>query len=687
MQKRVPECMDMKLRYALAPLIAATATVGAAPPDLAGFEETVVPYLEEYCLTCHDTETQKGNLSLEEIDPNLQAGDDLEMWRMVFDQVHFREMPPAKKKQPSAGETEAVLAWLRGEMRKTQLPGAPVDPRYAEPKYGNYIDHAALFGERLARVYPSPPRIWRLRDAIYDRVVPSLSPGERIGGLANGLGMVDGSDFKDYAVTYFVDEASTSPLLGNAKKVAVALLGPKSRDGAFKALVADEPPGKEAVDAAVVLAFQRMLGRRPTAEEQTRFHGFHERAKATGGHRPAAKALLTAVLMQPEFLYREELGDGKVDEFGRTRLAPREIGYSLSYALTDAPVKEFLDAAEQGGLATREQVAALVRERLTGEGGALDLGGNPRVLQFFREYFNYRFANEVFKDSPEGAAHNASLLVSDLEMTVREIVQADRDLLRRLLTTREYYVNVKIETKNGPTKGKLVKGHTNTKHYHTAFGLPMDWKWSAEQQPVTFREDERAGVLTHPAWLAAWSGNFENHPVQRGKWIRTHLLGGTVPDVPIGVDARVPEIEHVTYRDRLKMATEPSECWRCHRNMDPLGVGFERFDHYGRVQRVEEGQPIDASCEIDRTMEPSLHRTFPHPAAMMDFLAESEFVEQVFVRHVFRFYLGRNETLGDANTMQDAHRAYRESDGSFRELVVSLLSSDSFLLRSVRRGQ
>ena len=66
---------------------------------------------------------------------------------------------------------------------------------------------------------------------------------------------------------------------------------------------------------------------------------------------------------------------------------------------------------------------------------------------------------------------------------------------------------------------------------------------------------------------------------------------------------------------------------------------------------------------------------------MMDFLAKSERVEQVFVRYAFRYFMGRNETLGDANTLQDAHKAYRESGGSFNALVLSLLSSDSFLLR------
>ena len=50
--------------------------------------------------------------------------------------------------------------------------------------------------------------------------------------------------------------------------------------------------------------------------------------------------------------------------------------------------------------------------------------------------------------------------------------------------------------------------------------------------------------------------------------------------------------------------------------------------------------------------------------------------------NVFRFFLGRNETLGDGKTLQEAHKAYVESDGSMKALVVSLLSSDSFIYRA-----
>lgn len=668
-------------RFAQLPIaiIFASSAPAAPSPDLDGFRGTVLPFLENYCFDCHNSETQKGKLSLEGIEPDIIGGEQLETWRLVRDQLHFHDMPPAKKAQPGKPERTAVLAWLRGEFLKSQEPDSISVEKLSLPQFGNYVDHQALFDQRRARVDPAPPRVWRLRPDIYDSVVPRL--GEGVSGLANALSYADGPVIKDFAGEYFIDEASTSPLLGNAKKVAAALVGPKSKDRVFKQLVDENvTPSDELVQSAIAHAFRKVLGRDPTGSEAARFLTFYKKAHKTGGTATAGTALLTAVLMQPEFLFRCELGDGQPDQFGRVRLTQREIAYALSYALDDQPVAAFLDAAGDGRLADADEIETLLREHLQDDSKAYDK--NPRLMQFFREYFDYPNATEIFKDQPEGGQHEPEWLVADLEMTIADILREDREVLKTLLTTRRFYVNATFGSKK--KSNSLVRRNEKRGKYETTFNLPPDWRWSAEQQPLEFRKDERAGVLTHPAWLAAWSGNFDNHPVQRGKWVRTHLLAGSVPNVPIGVDARVPELEHKSFRDRLAMATSAAECWRCHRSMDPLGVAFERYDHYGRFQRLDVGQPVDASAEVSRTMFPELHRKFSGPTEMMEFLGNSERVEQVFVRYAFRYFMGRNETLGDANTLQDAYKAYRGNEGSFNALVVSLLSSDSFLLRRTK---
>jgi hypothetical protein len=66
---------------------------------------------------------------------------------------------------------------------------------------------------------------------------------------------------------------------------------------------------------------------------------------------------------------------------------------------------------------------------------------------------------------------------------------------------------------------------------------------------------------------------------------------------------------------------------------------------------------------------------------MIDRLAKAERVRQSIIRHAFRFYMGRNEMLSDSETLIAADKAYLESGGSFKAVIVSLLTSDSFIYR------
>ncbi len=640
-------------------------------------------FLENYCLDCHDGDTQKGNLSLENLQLKIHDEVSLETWRLVYEQIQFRDMPPKRKKQPSSKERRSALNKIHSELLKTQEPSYSQIDKLQLPEFGNYVDHQKLFKQRRSHVTPAPPRIWRLRPDIYDRSIPNLA--ERVQGLANGLTLKDGSGFKDYAITYFLDEASTRTLLNNAKRITKGMVSERSKVKSFKRLVQEAPPPSEKqIHSAIQDGFQRVLDRVPTTEEKGRFFRFYLKAKEIGGIQSAGQAVLTAILMQPEVLFRQELGEGEIDEHGRIRLSSSEAAIAMSYALADAPISEFLSASKEKKFLTSETVAQLLRKSLASEKLFEE---HPRIIEFFREYFHYPFVTEVFKDKPDDyGIHDPGLLLGDLELSIKDILVSDQQVLKTLLTTRSFYVNVTRRYDKKLRKETLQKSHKNKWNYHLSFNLPLDWKWSLSQQPVAFPKEERAGLLTHPAWLAAWSGNFENHPVQRGKWVRTHLLGGSVPDVPIGVDARVPEDPHKTFRQRLEETTKKAECWRCHRNMDPLGVVFERYDHYGRYRRVEAQQSVDSSGEISRTGIADLDgKKVANPVELMEILSESQHVEQVFVRHAFRFFLGRNESLGDANTLQDAHRAYRDSNGSFKELIVSLLSSESFLLRQVRK--
>ncbi|MDB4537408.1 DUF1588 domain-containing protein [Akkermansiaceae bacterium] len=219
-------------------------------------------------------------------------------------------------------------------------------------------------------------------------------------------------------------------------------------------------------------------------------------------------------------------------------------------------------------------------------------------------------------------------------------------------------------------------------------------------QPFTV--PNRKGILTHPAWLVAHSQNTETDPVRRGKWIREKLLAGYVPDVPITVDAQIPEDHHRTLRERLHGVTSKEECWKCHVHMNPLGLTFEVFDDFGRYRLAEslehpenvlkkaqgkfaapiyQTKPVNPLGHLEGTGDPALDGEVKDAFELIDRLAKSRRVQQSIIRHAFRYFMGRNEMLSDSQTLIDAETAYVRSGGSFNMLILSLLTSDSFIYR------
>jgi hypothetical protein len=139
--------------------------------------------------------------------------------------------------------------------------------------------------------------------------------------------------------------------------------------------------------------------------------------------------------------------------------------------------------------------------------------------------------------------------------------------------------------------------------------------------------------------------------------------------------------------------------------MNPLGMSFEIFDHFGRWRPFErvldkeataanvdsKGKPrgeihkralLDSRGLVAMSGDPTLEGGVDGAIELIHKLAKSDRVRQVWIRHVFRYFMGRNETLDDAVTLQAADKAYLESGGSFKALVTVLLTSDSFLMRS-----
>jgi hypothetical protein len=412
------------------------------------------------------------------------------------------------------------------------------------------------------------------------------------------------------------------------------------------------------------------------------------------------------ILMLPEAMYRLELGSGKPDQHGRRFLAPRELAYAIAFALTDeGPDAVLLKAADSGRLASKEDVRREVERILADQKIA-----KPRIMRFFEEYFEYPAALEVFKDLARGQ-WRPEILVNDTRQLIQYILDQDKDVLKELLTTNKSFVNYRVGPKGVVEPARIAnkpsdKPKPRQLEYSDLYNLPPDWKWT-DQQPIELPREQRAGILTQPSWLAAFATNNENHAIRRGKWVRERLLGGVVPDLPITVDAQLPDKPDQTLRQRMEI-TKQQYCWQCHQKMNPLGLTFEVFDYLGRHRRTESvvdakvpptpnpkkgappiltyhEVPVDATGVVEHSGDPKIDGQVKNAVEMIHKLADSPRVRQVFVRHAFRFWMGRNETLADAPTLLAADRAYVESGGSMMALITALLTSDSFLYRAKGR--
>ena len=667
----------------------------------AEYEKSVAPFLAKHCVSCHGPTKSEGDLDLSKLDPDMKATTSGARWAMIVEKLATGEMPPKGTPQPADAEMVAVGRWAHAEAKRA---GRPFTRRAAYAN-GNVVPHHVLFDPQNIPAFDGGPRVRRLSPEIYAAFTNDLAKNKS--GIGQPFSPEGKATFKDMGASK-VDEPVTVQLLNNALLIAEAQSAHKIEDGKVKAvgqgvpkeflalLDPSGPPTDVQIDAAIVYQFNSILRRPPTDEEKARFTRLMKKNIADAGQVVGVRYTLAAVLMLPEAVFRMEVGSGKPDAKGRVRLAPREIAFALSYGLTDRrPDAELLKAAATGELDTDAGVARQVLRLL--KDSKIE---KPRILRFFREYFEYDRAGEVFKDNIKEFGYDANVLIADTDAIVLHVLKQDKDVLKELLTTNRGFVNVRIDPKK---LDEIKEYHSkNNRKTHLNYSLPADWQWTA-QQPITFPDGQRAGILTQPSWLIAHSTSFDNHVIRRGKWVRERLLGGVVPDIPITVDAQLPDAPHQTLRERVGV-TKQEYCWKCHRLMNDVGLPFEQYDHFGRFRTSEpvldpeataknvdkKGKslgPVPRLANLDTTGliafvgDPTLEGPVKNPLEFARKLAGSERVEQVFVRHAFRYWLGRNESPGDAVTQQAAHKAYRDSGGSMKALISALLSSESFLYR------
>jgi len=485
-----------------------------------------------------------------------------------------------------------------------------------------------------------------------------------------------------------------------------------------------DPPSNADLRQVIAELYRTWLGRTPSEEEMTARLNYVQKKIKQFGNRQGLLYGLVPVLIHPESLFAFEFGRPKAAG-EPTMLPPIELADALTRALDDEATgqTQFHKLAQAGKLVTRQEV----RAALTGK-HARSLAQANTVKRFFEEFFAYPVSDEVFKCAKDidretgrtkGVERNPYFegwrsgkdkqmpnVKAAATLVIDEVLKADRQVLNQLLTYTVLYPGSTVAHWKWRNERAIKAKLGNITRYEERLQALREEKASDEEiakakaqlenarnhhelrqarENLAWLENrdlpDRTGILHTRAWLVAMSTNMDNHAIHRGKWIRERLLGQSIPEVPIGVDAALPVAPEKTLRQRMEKTREAA-CWRCHKLMNPLGLPFEQYDHFGSFRKLDKGKPVQTSGEIIDSGDPSIDGPVSGPTELVSKLASSVRVKQSFVRHAFRFWMGRNETLDDARTIQEAHAAYQESDGSMHSLLLSLLTSDAFLYRT-----
>ena len=403
-----------------------------------------------------------------------------------------------------------------------------------------------------------------------------------------------------------------------------------------------------------VTRFGRLAWRQPlTSAQVTRYTDLIANVAATlGDVNEGMRAGMQGLLLSPNFLYRLERGAAPAAAGnGFWQYTSSEVAARLSYFLTNStPDATLLDLADSNGLATKEAILAQA-DRLLGTAAGRESVGN-----FASELYQLQIIASRAKD-PKFTEYTPALqtaMTQEIPAMFQAIVFDRNASALELLTTRNTFA---------------------TKELAGLYGLPTTGLSSTSASAVALPADGlRAGLLTTAGFLSLYANQEEGSPTQRGKFIRETILCQTIPLPPPDVSTVLPDPPAgviYTKRQRLSMHESQPSCAGCHRLMDPLGLPLENFDAIGKYRSTDQGQPIDASGDLDGSK-------FNGPVELGQVLAARPEVADCLVRNMYRYGTGHVDAASERPVLDALKSTFRTGGYHVRDLMRDIVASDGF---------
>jgi len=448
----------------------------------------------------------------------------------------------------------------------------------------------------------------------------------------------------------------------------ILMTGPYAATGAEntpsrRRLFVCSPPSREALrrgkdeDCArtILTTLMRRAYRRPIAKADVEGPmAFYREGRAGKDFDAGIARALSAVLINPEFLFRVESEPRTVPAGGVYRISDLELASRLSFFLwSSIPDDELLAAAMAGRLSRPGELEKQAR-RMLADRRSFNLATN-----FAGQWLRLRNLEAVSPNArlfPDFDDNLRQAFRQETELFFDNVLREDRSVLD-LIRADYTFLNERL-----------------AKHY----GIPN--VYGSRFRRVTLGpESKRGGLLRHGSVLAVTSFATRTSPVIRGVWVLGSLFGAPppppLPDVPALDESTVSA--NLPMRERLAAHRSNTVCASCHRTIDPVGFSLEGFDAIGQWRDHEaDDVPIDVSGALPGVGE------IRGVAGLEDgLLSHPELFAGTLTEKLLTFALGRGIEYYDAPAVRKVVRDAEKDGYRFSSLLLGIVKSTPFQMR------
>jgi hypothetical protein len=427
---------------------------------------------------------------------------------------------------------------------------------------------------------------------------------------------------------------------------------------------------EDACAKRILSTLMRRAYRRPVTDADLKKpFEMYSAVKAQDGFEAGIEMGLSALLASPEFLFRIERDPATAASSGAYPISDLELASRLSFFLwSSIPDDELLQVAAKGDL---DKPAVLERQvtRMLADPRSENL-----VTNFASQWLHLRNLDAMTPDMrlfPDFDDNLRQAFRQETELLVDSVVRENRSVLD-LINADYTFVNERLAKHYG------IPNVYGSRFRKITFDQPASPKPGSDN-----RAEARGGLLRQGSILMVTSYSTRTSPVIRGKWILDNLLG-VPPPPPL---PNVPALENTklrkdaTVRERLAEHRKNPVCAGCHRLTDPVGFALENYDAVGRWRTMDAGSPIDSTGALFdgsefRGVEGLQAAILKHPDLFVTRLSEK----------LLTFATGRGVEYYDGPAIRKIVRGAEAQDYRFSSLVIGIVNSTPFRMRSAARG-